>query len=208
MPKPYRDRFFLVRLARDEKNIKLAFLAVMLLFLLFLGNTFYLTMQSIKKQTPVLPNTLPLTSITPTDSITPVPSPTVIPTQKQPVASAPVVKEYFIAMGGGSSTAADWTDVPGLTANIDFGSYPSIKEIHFDASVGIPTANQNASVRLFNVTDMHPVWYSEITLVNGQFVSSNPIIYDKGVKTYQVQMKTSLQFLANLIQSRIHIILK
>ncbi|EKD86751.1 MAG: hypothetical protein ACD_37C00158G0001, partial [uncultured bacterium] len=33
------------------------------------------------------------------------------------------------------------------------------------------------------------------------------IIYDKGSKTYQVQMKTQLKYTANVTQSRVHIIL-
>ncbi|HYK07976.1 MAG TPA: hypothetical protein VEW42_00580 [Candidatus Eisenbacteria bacterium] len=207
MSKQYRDRFFLVRLAKDEKNVKVVLLGVTLLLLLLLGNSFYLTVQSLKNSQPILPTGLPLVSRAPTN-VSVEPSPTAIPIQKQAVQQGPAVKEYFIAMGAGSSTAADWTDVPGLTAQIDFGNYPSIKEILFEASVGIPTANEDASVRLFNVTDKHPVWYSDVTLTNGQFGASSPFIYDKGVKIYQVQMKTSLQFLASLIQSRIHIILK
>lgn len=199
----------MTRLTRDEQKVRFALLGITIVLLLLLANMFYLTIQTIKKESPVLPSALPLTSPTPT----PEPSiiiPTItstVPVQA-PVQTGSAVKEYFITLGSGSSQAGDWTDVPGLTAQIDFGSYTGIKEVHFEASVVIPTANETASVRLFNVTDKHPVWYSEITLENGQFVSSNPVIYDTGSKLYQVQMKTSLQFMANLIQSRIHIILK
>lgn len=209
MKKPFRDRFFLTRLTRDERKVRIALIGITVVLLLLLANMFYLTIQTIKKESPVLPSALPLTSPTPSlepSIITPTITSTV-PVQA-PVQTGSAVKEYFVTLGSGSSQASDWTDVPGLTAQIDFGSYTGIKEIHFEASVGIPTANETASVRLFNVTDKHPVWYSEITLVNGQFVSSNPIIYDTGSKLYQVQMKTSLQFMANLIQSRIHVILK
>ena len=214
MPKSFVDRLYLVRLYRVEKKVRLALLAVVLLLLLLLANSAYLTLQSFKKN-PSEP--LSVISQSPPISLTPVATaaPTLIPTNiTSPInSSAEVnqtssVKEYFIPFGSGSSNASDWTDVPGLTAQVDFGSYPNIKEIHFEASIGIPTANESASVRLFNVTDKHPVWYSEITLVNGQFISSNPVIYDTGSKTYQVQMKTSLQYMANLIQSRLHIILQ
>ncbi|MDE2026871.1 MAG: hypothetical protein KGJ07_10395, partial [Patescibacteria group bacterium] len=164
--------------------------------------------QSIKQEKPILPSTLPLVSPTALPTIAPTSIPTTIPSQSSlPEVSNNAVKEYFIPMGGGSSQASDWTDVPGATAQVDFGSYNSIKEVHFEASVVIPTGNETASVRIFNVTDKHPVWYSEITLTNGQFISSNPVVYDTGSKLYQVQMKTSLQFLATLVQSRIHIIL-
>src|SRR5258706_7673680 len=141
MVRSFKDRFFLVRLARDEKKVQIALLGVALLLLLLLGNSFYLTMQSIKKEARVLPNTLPLTSLTPPPSPTPIQSgPTTAPRPVQQTNQGSGVKEYFIPLGTGSSNALDWTDVPGLTAQIDFGNYPSIKEIHFEASVAIPTA--------------------------------------------------------------------
>lgn len=209
MAKSFQDRFFSVRLAKDEKKVKFALLGITLLLLLLLANMFYLTIQSIKKETPILPSALPLTSLTPSPSTAlPTSTPTLAPVQQGVSNGTPAVKEYFITLGSGSSQASDWTDVPGVTAQVDFGSYSHIKEIHFEASVVIPTGNETASVRLYNVTDKHPVWYSEITLTNGQFISSNPVIYDTGSKLYQVQMKTSLQFAANLIQSRIHVILQ
>lgn len=188
--------------------MQIAFGTIAILLVLLLVSVVYLFLALQQKQTPAV-RIVPL-------PVTPTPSPSVAPTAA-PVVQQPVVvpqsqpaavKEYFIPFGAGSSNAGDWTDVPGLTAQIDFGSYPNIKEVHFEASIAIPTANETASVRLFNVTDKHPVWYSEITLMNGQFISSNPIVYDTGLKTYQVQMKTSLQYTANLIQSRLHIILQ
>ena len=188
--------------------MRIAFWTIALLFTVLFVSVVYLFLALQQKQVPtvrVVP--LPVAAF-PSPSIVP----TAIPVVQQPVVapqSQPAaVKEYFIPFGAGSSNAGDWTDVPGLTAQIDFGNYPNIKEVHFEASVVIPTANETASVRLFNVTDKHPVWYSEITLMNGQFVSSNPIVWDTGLKTYQVQMKTSLQYTANLIQSRLHIILQ
>ena len=112
-------------------------------------------------------------------------------------------------MGSGSSQAGDWTDVPGLEASVDFGKYKSIKEIRFEASISVPTANEAVWVRLFNKTDQHPVWFSEATMTGGasSYLVSSPITYDKGSKTYQVQMKTQLKYTANLTQSRIHITL-
>lgn len=182
-----------------------------MLLLVLLASVGYLFLLLQQKQTPhvrVVP--LPVAAtVSPSQSITPSEATNVQqPVVVTPVSQQPAVKEFFIPFGAGSSSAGDWTDVPGLTAQIDFGNYSPIKEIHFEASVVIPTANETASVRLFNETDKHPVWYSEITLTNGQFVSSNPIVYDTGLKTYQVQMKTSLLYTANLIQSRLHIILQ
>ena len=94
--------------------------------------------------------------------------------------------------------------------SLDFGSYNRIKEVHFEASVYVPTANQSVSVRLYNVTDKHPVWYSEVTMAGGPsaYLTSPAVSYDTGTKLYQVQMKTQLQSTANLVQSKIHVTLQ
>lgn len=124
--------------------------------------------------------------------------------------AAPLAKEYFVPLGSGSSTASDWTDVPGVQANINFDQYQNIKEVRFEASVYLPYSGQIVSVRLFNKTDKHPVWYSELTSdgKDSSYLISQPVVYDNGEKQYQVQMKTQLQAQANLVQSRIHILLK
>lgn len=116
-------------------------------------------------------------------------------------------KEYFVAFGGGSNSTDEWADVSGLTAGINSTAYGSIKEVRFEASVYIPTGNETAYVRLFNKTDQHPVWFSEVSLSGGtpQLLISDPITLDSGQKTYQVQMKTTLKFQAVLSQARVHI---
>lgn len=125
-----------------------------------------------------------------------------------PVVSAPAIREYFIPLGTGSNQSGDWMDVPGALATVDFGGYRTIQKIVFEVNVNIPTANQTASVRLFNVTDKHPVWNSELTATNNVYTVSEPLVFDTGSKTYQVQMKTQLQFLAELTQARVHVFLK
>ena len=134
---------------------------------------------------------------------TPIPTPTILPT----VPPSSVVKEFFIPLGSGSSTASDWTDVGGVSANIDNSQYGQIKNVTFEASVYIPTGNETAYIRLYNVTDKHPVWYSDLFLEGGiaKLLVSKPISLDSGNKLYQVQMKTSLQYQAVLSQARIHI---
>lgn len=204
------DRFFLVRLTRDEHKVETAIILIGVLLLILFANTAYLTYLSFTKQERSADAQKTVVA-TPTAIPSPtVAVPSIVQTTSAPVAAqtGPQVKEIFIPFGSGSTTATSWTDVPGLTAQIDFGKYTDIKEVHFEATIGIPTQNQSASVQLFNETDKHPVWYSPITLTDGQFVSSNPIVWDTGPKIYQVQMMTSLGFLANLYSARIHIILK
>lgn len=119
-----------------------------------------------------------------------------------------VTKEYFIPLGSGSLASKDWTDVSGVQVVIDSLRYGNIKSVVFEPSVHIPTGNETAYIRLYNVTDKHPVWFSEVSIDGGtpQLLFSQPITLDSGVKTYQVQMKTSLNYPAVIDQARIHIL--
>ena len=133
-----------------------------------------------------------------------------IATSKEVTTGSKGVKEFFISFGSGSNSSSDWQDVLALQSYIDSANYEDIKSVTFEASVHVPTGNQTASVRLFNVTDKHPVWSSEVLFNGGgtpQFLVSKPITLDKGNRLYQVQMKTQLQFQAILDQARIHIII-
>lgn len=118
------------------------------------------------------------------------------------------VKEFFIPFGSGSGFENDWQDIEGLQAYIDNQNFEDIKKATFEASVRIPTGNQTAYVRLYNKTDKHPVWFSEVSVTGGTpvLLISEPITLDNGNKLYQVQMKTQLKFLTILDQARIHII--
>jgi hypothetical protein len=117
------------------------------------------------------------------------------------------VKENFIPMGSGSSTANNWEDVPGAQAYIDSTAYASIKTVTFEESLYTPTANQTAYARLYNVSDKHPVWNSDVRIDGGdpKLLISSPIKLDEGSKLYVVQMKTQLQARTNLENARIHI---
>ena len=142
-----------------------------------------------KTQTGTLPTTAPV--VQPTES-----------SQHQAT-----VKEFFIPLGTGSSTAADWTDVPGVKAEIDSTKYANIQKVLFEASTHVPSANQIVEVRLYNETDKYVVSNSEFLYPSGttQNFRIAAIQLGQGAKTYQVQMKTQLQYSAVLDQSRIHI---
>lgn len=116
-------------------------------------------------------------------------------------------KEYFISIGSGSSTAKEWTDVPGAKVIVDGSAYGKIKEITFQASLHTPAGNQMAWARLYNVTDGGAVWNSEVKIEGGtpQLAISQPITLTGSPKVYQVQMKTQLGSTTNLSQSRIYI---
>jgi len=134
-------------------------------------------------------------------TVTPAPQPTVF-SQK-----ALSVKEFFIPLGSGSSTAADWTDVPGVKAEVDNTKYGSIQRVLFEASVHVPNANQIVEVRLYNETDNYVVSNSDFLFPSGtsQNFRIAEIQLGQGAKIYKVQMKTQLQYTAILDQARIHI---
>ena len=110
--------------------------------------------------------------------VTPTPSPIVLPLQNT---NSSQTKEYYVPFGSGSGSSADWQDVPGLQASIDSSSYGSIKSVIFEASLHVPNGNQNASVRLYNATDNHPVWNSQIDFTGSTqsvFLTSQSISLD------------------------------
>lgn len=127
-----------------------------------------------------------------------------------PSSSSPQVKEYFVPLGSGSTSAADWTDVAGMSATIDSANYSKIKSVIFQISLRIPTANGTVYARLFNKTDQHPVWYSDVSSegpVSTTKQASN-IVLDTGSKVYQVQMKNTLQYQSIADSAQIKVILQ
>jgi len=119
----------------------------------------------------------------------------------------PTTKESFIPMGVGSTTKSDWEDVAGSDVYINTTNFPNIKEAYFEVSMHIPTKNGTLYARLYDVTDKHPVWYSDVSTDQdvSTFVSSK-IALDTGNKLYRIQLKTSLQYESLLDTARIKII--
>lgn len=129
------------------------------------------------------------------------------PKASQEISVSSGVKEFYVSFGSGSNTTDEWADVLGVEASIDSTKYGRIRSLSFEATIHIPTGNEIAYVRLYNVTDDHPVWFSEVSVEGGtaKLVTSPPITLDSGNKRYRVQMKTSLKYQANLTQARLRI---
>ncbi|MBI4130358.1 hypothetical protein HY468_03515 [Candidatus Roizmanbacteria bacterium] len=137
--------------------------------------------------------------------------PTMSPSSTTVVSSSePTVKELLIPLGSGKTNLSSWTDVPGLNAYIDTNNYGRIKSVRFEASLRVPSDNGWVYVRLYNITDNHPVWFSEIYSERSKTVlkESDPILLDNGNKLYQVQMKNTLGAESLLDSARIKIILE
>ena len=126
---------------------------------------------------------------------------------KTPAVTTGLPKDYFIPLGTGFTQDNNWVNVGGTDITIDPASYGKIKQVVFQASMHIPVANGTIYARLYNVTDNHPVWYSDVSTSEGSstMVSSANITLDPGSKLYRVQIKTSLQYPSYLDFSRIKI---
>jgi hypothetical protein len=119
-------------------------------------------------------------------------------------------KEYYIPLGAGAVAAKDWVDVVGAESTIDSRGYGQIKSVVFEVTVSVPTGNQLVWVRLYNATDKHPVWFSELSMSgSGPTILTSPALaLDSNTKRYVVQMKSQLGANAQLLQSRLKILSK
>lgn len=216
-----RDRLLSIELKRDEKEVKIGFFIVGLVILFLLANVVYLNSvlvknKSVSNNVPTASNSADIinSSAFPTaTTASPISSaiPTIIPESKTSVNSQSTVKDYYFNLGSGSNQSTDWADVSGALSTFDIAQYQNIKEVHLETNIDVPTANGTVSVRLFNKTDNYAVWNSERTVqsqTKGDLIISNNIIYDVGPRLYQVQMKSQLGVPVNLVQSRIHVIVK
>lgn len=216
-----RDRLLSIELKRDEKEVKIGFLVVGIILILLLANVVYLNFILVKDKsvnnnlsTTPTPIVVANPSISPTATISPKPVviPTIIP-QSTTATSNPqsTVKDYYFNLGSGSNQSIDWADVPGALSTFDIAQYQNIKEVHLETNIDVPTANGIVSVRLFNKTDNYAVWNSQREVqaqTKGDLIISNNIIYDVGPRLYQIQIKSQLGVIVNLVQSRIHVIVK
>ncbi|MDE2026429.1 MAG: hypothetical protein KGJ07_08120 [Patescibacteria group bacterium] len=158
--------------------------------------------------TPQQPSPTPIPTTTPTPtSVTAAPV-----VQTRYVTTQPTVKEYYVPFGTGQGSSPDWQNVAGAQAYIDSSNYPNIKQVVFEVTAHVPSATQDVAVRLFDETDQHPVWYSDVSFSGlgntPQLLTSQPLTLDSGNKLYTVQMKTQLQATTTLDQTRIHITLQ
>jgi len=120
-------------------------------------------------------------------------------------------KEIFIPIGSGSTYSQSYTDLSGLEVSIDTSKYSSIESVVFEGSVWVQDGNGKMYAQLFNKTDGHPVWNSEISTssASGTLTTSSKITLDSGNKTYRVQAKTNLTaYAAHIESARIKITLK
>lgn len=126
----------------------------------------------------------------------------------QPAIESAIPREYYIPLGNGSTTSANWDDLPSTDTVIDPSLYGTIKEVYFVAALGNPTQNGKVDAQLYNVSDKHAVWNSQLSM-NGpasQTISSGKITLDTGSKLYRVQLKSGLSYPGTVTGAKIRII--
>lgn len=200
-------------LHKDERRIKIAFALGMFFVIAIIAASSYFIVQSVTalKSTEPVAAIPPSISLAPTEAQPSLSTPTPTPVINFDTTAESNIKDHYINIGSGTNQSTDWEDVAGALTTTDIAQYSNIKEVHLETNINVPSANGTVSVRLFNKTDNYAVWNSERTVqsqTKGDLLISQNIIYDKGPKLYQIQMRSQLGVIANLIQSRIHIITK
>ena len=109
------------------------------------------------------------------------------------VVTPAAAKEYYIPLGSGEVSSLDWVEITGAEAYIDSSKYGKIKEAYFEAILKMPQGTGTVYAMLFNTTDKHPVWGSEVSSISttGERVSAK-INLDEGNKLYRLKMKLSI----------------
>lgn len=146
----------------------------------------------------------------PTSQVQTIETKTIVEKQTQTIVQT-AQKEIFIPVGSGSTFKDSYTDLAGLEVTIDTNKYSAIESVVFEASIWVQDGNGKMYTQLYNKTDAHPVWSSEISTssASGTLTTSPKITLDSGSKTYKVQAKTNLtSYAAHVENARIKIVLK
>lgn len=120
---------------------------------------------------------------------------------------ANTAKEYYITMGSGTTKSNSWQELAGVEAVVDTTNYPPIKSVTFEVYLKIPTANGKVYAKLYNVTDKHDVWFSEVSSEGPTLTKKEATItLEQGAKTYRVMGLSTLKYDANIENARLRII--
>lgn len=116
-------------------------------------------------------------------------------------------KEYYIPLGSGMTKSDIWETVPGVEATIDTSQYPKIKQVIFETYLRIPVGIGWMHVKLYNATDGHDVWGSEVKTESNISTYKNAVVsLDPGNKRYTVKAMSTIRADSYLDNIRIKII--
>lgn len=130
-------------------------------------------------------------------------------TQKVPQVSIPPAsaKEYYVPLGSGTTRQTDYQELPSVEAYVDPLNYPSIKQAYFQVHLRNTTGNGTVFAKLYNVTEKHDVWLSEVSFVGGGTdLRETKVTLDKGNKLYRVMIKATLPYDVYVDNARIRIV--
>ncbi|MEK7065595.1 MAG: hypothetical protein AAB961_01255 [Patescibacteria group bacterium] len=136
------------------------------------------------------------------------PSPVAVPVARESnVAATGPAKEYYIPLGSGSTRSNEYVALDGAEAYIDTSLYGPIKSVTFEVFLRNPTGNGITYAKLFNVTDKHDVWFSEVSFEGGGLVRKEATItLEPGNKLYRVMLKSTLAYDVYVDNARIRIV--
>ena len=130
------------------------------------------------------------------------------PTASSVVTGVSSAREFYVSLGTGTTKNSDYEDILSAEAYIDTGNYSSIKQAVVELFLRNPTGNGRIYAKLYNVTDKHDVWFSEVFTEGGGPVVKKEVTVtlDRGNKLYRVMMKSTMKYDAWLDNARIKII--
>lgn len=133
------------------------------------------------------------------------PSATVTVTSVDVPVSLP--KEYYVPLGLGFTRSDEYDDLFGADVFIDTVKYPRIQKVTFEVYLRNPTGNGITYAKLFNVTDKHDVWFSEVSMVGGGSGRREATIQlEPGNKEYRVKLRSSMKYDVYVDNARIKIV--
>lgn len=130
--------------------------------------------------------------------------------KEEKVVSQPAVKEFYIPFGSGVTKSNEWVELPGVEAVIDSANFPNVKSIIFEAALRVPSANGRVYAKLYDVTNKHDVWFSEVWAEGSTSyrAESANISLSPGRNLYRVMMKSTMAYEAILDLGRLKIVLE
>lgn len=149
-------------------------------------------------------------TITPIPTLTSslVPTGTPTPTVRVVVSPTPLpaLQEVFIPLGSGKTISNEWEELPATEVGINTANYPPIARAYLEVFMHIVTGNGTMHAKLYNSTDRHDVWFSEVSMSGDRITRLEvPITMDAGNKRYTVKVKSSLKYEAILDNARIRL---
>ncbi len=159
---------------------------------------------AINQAKPVAPD---LPQPTPIITASPVPTAFFAPASTGQSVQTTTVKEFFVPLGGGTTTSSNWVTLSGLETQVDSNNYNNIKSVFFEASLRLPTGNGRFYARLINISDNTPL-EETVVYIEGSQGQRREIQFSlrSGNKTYGVQIRSTLGFEGILDMARIKII--